>query len=126
MSAKRASDIATPDFSTATTRADGALHVRCIGNAHLEAAAVFQAFMTALHQEAMEAGATTVVLDLRELEFMSSSCFKALVALVVAVGALPAGQRYAVRFRQAAEYHWQRRSLHALESLAVGVVSIEG
>jgi len=64
-----------------------------------------------------------VVLDVHDVEYMNSSHFKTLVSWVGRMAAL--GRRVAVRVRANQKYHWQKRSLHALQHLAESFVTIE-
>jgi hypothetical protein len=74
--------------------------------------------------EARRPGVREVLVDLRELEFMNSSCFKHFVTWICEVHDAPAlAPRF--RFRSDPRRLWQRRSLHALSGLAGGLVSIE-
>jgi anti-anti-sigma factor len=76
--------------------------------------------------EAKRPGVREVVVDLRELDFMNSSCFKHFVTWICAVqeeGAAGRGRHF--RFRSDPTRLWQRRSLHALHGLAAELVTIE-
>jgi len=75
--------------------------------------------------EARQGTVREVCVDLRDLEFMNSSCFKHFVTWICAVqdAAPSVPQRF--RFRSNPKMLWQRRSLHALAGLAADLVSIE-
>jgi hypothetical protein len=91
-------------------------------------ALVLQALTSAVgaaHEQASRLHAQKVVLDLRGLEFMNSSCFKVLVSWLNEVRQLPAADRYTVRILSASARHWQRRSLSALTAFAEGLVEVE-
>ena len=80
--------------------------------------------MTAVHEEARRLGAKEVVVDLKELEFMNSSCLKTLVWWISSVQELAAAHQYRITFVSSPAMYWQRRSLSALAGLATELVSI--
>ncbi len=67
-----------------------------------------------------------VVVDMRELEFMNSSCFKSFVTWLTDVQQLERDKQYQIRFLSDSSKHWQRRSQFALSCFAVDLVKIEG
>jgi hypothetical protein len=66
-----------------------------------------------------------VAIDLHQLEFMNSSCFKNVVSWLNRVQELPTTAQYYVRFLSNPALLWQRRSLHALQCFANELVRIE-
>jgi hypothetical protein len=82
--------------------------------------------LVAVHDAMVRTAAEEAVVDLRALEFMNSSCFKAYVTWLSRVQDLAPGSQYRVRFLSDAKKHWQRRSLGALRSFAIDLVHIEG
>ncbi len=80
--------------------------------------------MTRTHAEAKRLSARKVVIDLRELEFMNSSCFKCFVSWISDVQDLPEGQLYKVEFLSNPQLHWQKRSLHSLRCFAVELITV--
>ena len=112
-------------FSSRVRQDGDALMVDLIGNADLRAKKELGTMLTALHREALDKGIREVVIDVRALEFMNSSCFKAFVTWLTDIMELPAAQQYHVRFRSNPDTLWQRRSLHALRSYALMIVNIE-
>jgi hypothetical protein len=72
----------------------------------------------------MELGIPEVQIDLRELEFMNSSCFKSFVSWISEVSELTSGH-YRIRFLSNPSILWQHRSLHALSCFAAELVTIE-
>ena len=77
-----------------------------------------------LHGESQRAKVGEVTVDLRDLEFMNSSCFKSFITWIVAVRRLPEAQHYRIRFVSNAALHWQKRSLHAISYFGGELVSI--
>ena len=103
----------------------GVLRVRFSGTADLEAKADLEVFVKGLHAEAVRLGATRVIVDFRELEFMNSSSFKIFVAWLASVQELPPDKQYKIKLRSNPNLHWQRRSLAALSCFAAELVTIE-
>jgi anti-anti-sigma regulatory factor len=101
------------------------LKVELDGTADLRAAPVLETFMPDLHQEALRLRVAEVVVDLRALEFMNSSCFKSFVNWLSDLQDLPAEQVYMVRIQSDPGKHWQKRSLSALSCFAVDLVRLE-
>ena len=106
------------------TREDSALVAKLSGTADLRVTDSVEAILTRVHQKALELSIPEVRVDLRELEFMNSSCFKSFVSWISEVSDLTAGQ-YRIRFLSNPSILWQRRSLHALSCFAAELVTIE-
>jgi hypothetical protein len=101
------------------------LVMTCRGSAESEASAQLAAALAEIHADAVRRGARKVVLDLRELEFASSLCIKALVGWLMEVQDLDAPHRYTVRARSTRKYGWQARSLRALVAFAGDVFELD-
>ena len=101
------------------------LETQISGSAEIPAATVMTSLVQALHAQALDLGVATVTIDFTRLEFMNSSCFKSLVTWVNDVSELDGSKRYKIRFRTNAGIPWQRRSLHALKTMATDLVSVE-
>jgi hypothetical protein len=84
-----------------------------------------RSYLQTLHAENKRLGVKRVVVDLRELEFMNSAGFSTFIDWLVTLQEEPETSQYMVCYRSNAEYPWQRRSLHALQCLAVDLVTIE-
>jgi hypothetical protein len=106
------------------TREEAALVAKLSGTADLRVTDSVEAILSSVHQKAMELRIPEVRMDLRELEFMNSSCFKSFVSWISEVSDLTAGQ-YRIRFLSNPRILWQRRSLHALSCFAAELVTIE-
>ena len=114
-----------PVLTADSALADGVLTTRFRGTADVEAKPALDHYVEALHGEARRLGATKVVIDLRELEFMNSSSFKVFVTWLAQVQEMPAENQYRIHFLSNPSMHWQRRSLAALSCFAVDLVTIE-
>jgi hypothetical protein len=101
-----------------------ALVAKLCGTADLRVTDSVEAILNRVHQKALELAIPEVQVDLRELEFMNSSCFKSFVSWISEVSDLPSGQ-YRIRFLSSPSILWQRRSLHALSCFAAELVTIE-
>jgi anti-anti-sigma factor len=112
------------DFRAKAESGNPNLVVTLVGNADLNVKAELDRFMTAVHEEACSIGAKEVVVDLKELEFMNSSCLKSFVYWISTVHDLSATLQYHITFVSSPEMYWQRRSLTALAGLAAELVSI--
>lgn len=114
------------DALKSTTQREGStLVVELVGNADLRAKKELGTMLERLHEQVTNDALEVVVIDVRELEFMNSSCFKAFVSWLTTIMDLPKEQQYRVRFRSNPDTLWQRRSLHALRSYALMIVQIE-
>lgn len=113
------------DKLSAAAELDGeVVHARLAGTAAQRDVAPLEGVFAAIHAAcAARDEVREVVVDLRDLEYMSSSHLKTLVSWVGKMGAL--GRRVAVRVRSNPKYHWQKRSLHAVWHLAESFVTVE-
>ncbi len=121
-------------LNVATVRKDGfslepelrgeLLIVRFRGNGDMDAAPTVGSYLKLLHAEAQAQGVREVVVDMHELYFMNSSCFKAFVSWIDQVNGLGA-KGYMIRILSDPELHWQRRSLEAMRRIAPDVVRVE-
>jgi hypothetical protein len=115
-----------PDFSVLPSLQSPCLNVRITGNASTSRAQkVLEDFLTALHDEVRRLHVEEVVVDIRELEFMNSSCLKDFVYWLSSVRDAPAAERYRIVFFANPKHHWQKRSLHSLTCFASEFVSVE-
>jgi hypothetical protein len=81
--------------------------------------------VTTMREQARLLDVSEVAVDMRDLEFMNSSCFKCLITWLSDLLEQPADQRYKIRFLSDPSKHWQHRSLRALSCFAVDLVTIE-
>jgi hypothetical protein len=104
---------------------DGVITLKLTGTADAVSRPALNNLLGRLHNECNRAEARKVVVDLHDLEFMNSSCFKSFITWIVALRRLPEDQRYHILFRANPELDWQERSLHPIEYFGGGLVSIE-
>jgi hypothetical protein len=115
-----------PDFSLTASQEGARITVRMSGNGGMKAQHTLEQFLTALHEQVPQVGAQEVVVDIRELEFMNSSCLKDLVFWLSTVRDSPPSLRYQIVFLSNPAFHWQKRSLHSLTCFATDFVNVQG
>ena len=114
------------DGLQANYRLDGKqLVVELIGNADHRTSDQMRELCAQLHAAATASSVTAVVIDMRQLEFMNSSCFKSLVTWVSDIRDLEPAKRYKIRTLSNPAIPWQKRSLQSLQYFAVDLVTIE-
>jgi hypothetical protein len=98
------------------------------GNADALSLTALNAAVERMHALALEGHARRAVVDLRNLEFMNSSCFKTFVTWLGKIRALAAAEQYRVEFQSDPRWHWQRRSLAALSAFGgdTTVITVHG
>lgn len=115
-----------PDLTAEARLGDATtVQLALCGTADGDVRVLLEAFIKQLHAEVVRIGIKRVDLDLRELEFMNSSCLKILVSWLAVLRDLAPGEQYKLRIRSNPNLLWQRRSLTALQCFAVELVSIE-
>jgi hypothetical protein len=110
----------------AKSSVDGStIQVVCSGEGDSSTLSALEALLEAVHGKAVDAKAAAVVVDLRQVSFMNSSCFTKLIGWVTRVRGMEEAARYQIRLRSNQEILWQRRSLQALKCFAVDLITIE-
>jgi hypothetical protein len=113
------------DFSATAVRDRATITTYLKGSADGAATEALAKLVVGLHQEAQRAPTSEAVVDLRELEFMNSSCLKSFVTWIANVRQLETERQYRIRFVANASVHWQRRSLNALRCFATDLITID-
>src|SRR5262249_36596181 len=114
------------EFSGNAVRDDGAIALALAGSAdNPSAREAIGKLLDRVHDDAKRAVPREVAVDLRELEFMNSSCFKCFVTWISNIQTLDESRQYKVRFVANPEMHWQRRSLDALRCFAVELITVD-
>lgn len=114
-----------PILSADASLTESVMTVHFRGTADIESKPDLDHYVAAVHQEACRVGATKVIVDFRELEFMNSSSFKVFVTWLSQLQDLTTDKQYRIHFLSNPSMHWQRRSLAALSCFAVDLVTIE-
>ncbi len=108
----------------AHTEHDGTtMTLHLVGTADAAAESGLSELLGRVHSAAHGLG--EVAVNLRELEFMNSSCFKSLITWIVAVRRSPPENHYNIRFVSNANLHWQKRSLHAISHFGGNLVTVD-
>jgi anti-anti-sigma factor len=116
--------IALPTFSVVHELGDKQLVVRLSGNADSEVAQALAHYLERLHEEVARAKLREVVLDFRELYFLTSSCIKCLVVAIKRVMAMDARAQYKIRLLTTPTLRWQERSFEVLCQIAPLLVTM--
>lgn len=112
------------DFAAAAQHEGTAISAWLKGNADYAALDALDMLLDRIHAESRRLGINEVVIDLRQLEFMNSSCFKSFVSWITNIQELDADRQYKVKFLSNPNMHWQKRSLHSLRCFAVELISV--
>jgi hypothetical protein len=112
------------DRFSGVARLDGPLlNVLLEGTADYAAADDMDSLLSRAHAEAVQADVIEAVVDLRQLEFMNSTCFRSIVTWITDINEL-ADKRYKVKFLSNPQLYWQKRSLHSIQAFAPDLVTI--
>lgn len=96
-----------------------------VGTADLRVAGELDQVLQCVHDQAVSRHLRQVDVNLKELEFMNSSCFKSFVSWIGRLQELPEGQQYRVRLLSDPNVIWQKRSLQALSCFAANLITVE-
>jgi hypothetical protein len=113
------------DFAARASTAERAILVSLTGTADLTVKDQLDIFLRDVHSEAQRSLVEEVIVDVRLLEFMNSSCLKCLVRWITTVQKQPGEQKYRIVFVSSPSVFWQQRSLNPLACLANDVVTIQ-
>jgi hypothetical protein len=94
------------------------------GTADLRVTAELDLILQGIHTEMLSRGLKQVDVNLRELEFMNSSCFKSFVTWIGNLQKLPNTAQYQVRLVSDPDIIWQRRSLESLSYCAPNLIRV--
>ena len=112
------------ELAAAAARDGATITVTLTGSADNAGIAMIERVLDAVHAAATD-GVTEVVVDLRKLDFMNSSCFKSFVTWISDVQERPPERQYRIRLLSDPGLHWQKRSLHALRCFAIELITVE-
>ncbi len=112
-------------FHATATHEGTVATLKLMGTADVSVLEPVQRAVTTMREQARVLGVSEVAVDMRELEFMNSSCFKCLITWLSDLLEQPPERRYRIRFVSDPTKHWQQRSLRALSCFAVDLVTIE-
>jgi hypothetical protein len=103
---------------------DGTLELSLRGNADMTVSSSLGRYLKEVDTKAQRDHVRIVHVRLGDLYFVSSSCFQAIAAWLLSVGARNPADRYTVKFETHAAHGWQRRSLEAIRRVAPDVVIV--
>jgi hypothetical protein len=113
------------DFTADASASERRIQVSLTGTADLTVKSQLDRFLRDVHSEAQRCLAEEVTVDVRQLEFMNSSCLKSLVWWISTVQEQPGEGKYRIIFVSSPSVYWQRRSLNALACLASEIITIQ-
>ena len=116
-------------------RSEGDAHVKAVvvgdelllhlsGSAEPRDTTFLDGVLTDTHDAAERIGASTIVVDVRALEFMNSTSFKSFLKWIARIVDADEPAPYRIRFLANDEFRWQRRSLEALRCFAVELIEV--
>ncbi len=113
-----------------TFRADGrvgeTVDLTWSGECGLAVVGDIESFFDEVHSAATDtAPPRDVVLDLKGVTFMNSSCLSKLVAWLSRIHDLEPAARYRIRIRSNPQVLWQKRSLRAVQFFAPELVTVD-
>ena len=114
----------TGRLSGSVSHGDAAIHVVLSGFAETEALDPLEQLLARIHAEAMRHRVHEVLVDIKKLELMSSSCFRIVLTWITDIEDLAPAARYRVKVISDPNVPWQNRSLDALRSFAADIVSV--
>jgi anti-anti-sigma factor len=117
--------LSSASFALTWDRSEQSVVVRLVGNADADVAPALAHFLERLHQESVAAGIEEVLLDFRELHFLTSSCIKYLVVAIKRLETTEPGSQYRLRLVPAPALRWQLQSFEVLCQMAPSLVRID-
>jgi hypothetical protein len=112
-----------PGFSAQASEAERTITVRLSGTADGLAHPHLDRYLKQLHEEACRLATPQVNVDLRELQFINSSCLMLFVTWLTWLRDLEGGRQYRVTLSSSTNQ--QRRSFAALANVALGLVTVQ-
>lgn len=114
----------TEELTISGTSSTEAVELRVAGTADNDKE-LLDEVLGGVHAHVLAHATKLVRVDMRDLEFMSSSCIKSFVVWVEKIQALDAEKLYHVLILSSASHRWQRRSLSALSCFAADLIEVE-
>ncbi len=113
------------NLAVASSHDGDVIDARFSGVAELDGGGQLPLLLKRLHAEALQRKVRQVTVDFSRLEFMNSSCFKGFVTWINEIQELPPETQYRMCIRSNPDFHWQRRSVHALKCFATDLITVE-
>ncbi|MCA9637680.1 MAG: hypothetical protein KC420_16755 [Myxococcales bacterium] len=118
-------DLVSGELTASGARDGDSVRLSFSGNADARVDRELEAFLGKVHAEILRDPASEVIVDIRALEFMNSSCFKGFITWIVQVRRMDPKSRYRIRFLSTSKHPWQKRSLHAISYFGGELIVIE-
>jgi hypothetical protein len=112
-------------FALSLSYTNDLLSIVFSGCADNEAQPLLGRYFEGVHAEVLRTKQTEVIVDVHELYFINSNCFKALVTWVSTVTTEDPTSRYWIRFVKDPSLRWQTRSFDAFHRMSLALVTIE-
>jgi hypothetical protein len=112
------------EFAASAEMEDRKLCARLEGTADLNAKSALDEFLLQLYWAAEQERAVEVVIDLRDLVFINSSCLKSFITWICAADEVAAPNRYRITFLAGPSLRAHSRSIDALATLADEIVTV--
>jgi hypothetical protein len=100
------------------------MRLQLSGEADMQDRAPLTRLLLQYHEEALQRGVKHVVIDLRELTYMSSTAMGAFVTWASTLKDVPRPSAYSLEFLGATKQRWQRGSLNALASFDPDCITV--
>jgi hypothetical protein len=113
------------DFVAHASAGEGTISVSLTGTADLTVRSQLDHFLHEVHAEAQRCLAHSVTVDVRQLEFINSSCLKSLVWWVSTVDEQSGDGKYRIVFLSSPTARGPLRSLNSLACIASDVVTVQ-
>jgi hypothetical protein len=124
MNAPEVISVASGELHGDASHQDGVMTVRIAGVADYAALDALEELLGAVHDECVRSKVKQTDVDLRQLEFMNSSCFKCLVSWITVLQEIAPAAQYKIAFISNPQMHWQKRSLHSLQCFAETLITV--
>lgn len=111
-------------FTIVVKRKDG-IRLILSGNADMDVVPLLGPYLSQVHDLLCSSGARSVMVDIRDLYFLNSSCFKAVINWIATISKLEANQQYDVKFVTNSRLHWQKRNLRSILDFAPSIVAVQ-
>ncbi len=122
-------DIAIPaivrEGFTIAVKSSGGVRIMMSGNADMDVVPLLGPYLSQVHEHLCSGGARSVVVDIRDLYFLNSSCFKAIINWIASIDTLEPSQKYDVKFVTNSRLNWQKRNLRSILDFAPTIVAVQ-
>ncbi len=104
---------------------EGRVVVQLQGNADMDGHTLLVDFLQKIHAHTKRGKTTEVVIDIRGLYFMNSSCLNALIRWINNVRSMPLDARHRITFLSNSKLPWQAKSLRSIKCFADELIVVQ-